>query len=112
MRLWAIVLRWVHDRDLDEGAPLMVVASVIGVAAGLGIVAFYLLIDASYAVLTAWPERHIPWVGQAILRVLVTAVGVWLAWFIVRRARAGEGQNIPDVQLAVADPPAPFASDR
>jgi Chloride channel protein EriC len=101
-RLWALLLRWVHDRDLDEGAPLMVLGAVIGLATGLGIVAFYLLIDASYAVLTAWPERHIPWVGQAILRILFTAVGVWLAWFIVRRARAGEGQNVPDVQLAVA----------
>jgi chloride channel protein, CIC family len=102
MRLWAYLLRWVHDRDLDEGAPLMVIGSVIGVIAGLGIVVFYLLIDASYAVLMAWPERHIPWVGQAILRVMVTSVGVWLAWFIVRRGRAGEGQNIPDIQLAVA----------
>jgi chloride channel protein, CIC family len=102
MRLWVVLLRWVHDRDLDEGAPLMIVATVIGVIAGLGIVIFYTLIDVSYAVLTAWPERHVPWIGQAILRVLVTAIGVWLAWFIVRRAGAGEGQNIPDVQLAVA----------
>ena len=31
-----------------------------------------------------------------------TSVGVWLAWLITRRARAAEGQNIPDVQLAVA----------
>jgi CIC family chloride channel protein len=102
MRLWALLLRWVHERDLDEGAPLMVVATIVGVIAGLGIVAFYLLIDLSYSALTAWPERHIPWVGQAILRVAVTSVGVWLAWFIVRRAQTGEGQNIPSVQLAVA----------
>lgn len=95
-------LAWIHARDLDEGAPLMVVGAIIGVAAGLGIVGFYKLIDGSYAVLTAWPERHVAVVGQALLRVLVTSVGVWLAWFIVHRTRAGEGQNVPDVQLAVA----------
>lgn len=81
---------------------LVIIGAIIGAVAGLGVVGFYLLIDGSYAVLTAWPQRHIPWVGQAILRVVVTSVGVWLAWFITKRARAGEGQNVADVQLAVA----------
>jgi CIC family chloride channel protein len=101
-RVWSRLLEWAHGRDLDEGISLVVIGAVIGVASGLGVVAFYRLIDGSYAVLTAWPERHIPWVGQAILRIAVTSVGVWLAWWIVRRAHAGEGQNVPEVQLAVA----------
>ena len=101
-RIWERIVAWVHDRDLDEGAPLMIVGALIGAVAGLGIVAFYKLIDVAYALLTALPQRHVPWLGQAILQVLLTAFGVWLAWFIVRRARASEGQNVPDVQLAVA----------
>ena len=98
----ARALDWIHTRDLDEGISLVIIGAIIGVAAGLGVVGFYLLIDGSYAVLTAWPQRHIPWIGQAILRVAFTSIGVWLAWFITKRARAGEGQNVPDVQLAVA----------
>ena len=101
-RVWERIVAWVHDRDLDEGAPLMIVGAVVGAVAGLGIVGFYSLIDAAYAVLTAFPQRHVPWLGQAILQVSLTSFGVWLAWFIVRRSRAGEGQNVPDVQLAVA----------
>ena len=99
---WARVLQWMHSRDLDEGVSLVIIGALIGAIAGLGVVGFYLLIDASYAALTAWPQRHIPWLGQAILRIAFTSIGVWLAWFIARRARAGEGQNVPDVQLAVA----------
>lgn len=101
-RIWEPIVAWVHDRDLDEGAPLMIAGAVIGAVAGLGIVAFYKLIDVAYAVLTAWPQRHVPVVGQAILQIALTSFGVWLAWFIVRRAGANEGQNVPDVQLAVA----------
>ena len=101
-RLWERIVAWVHERDLNEGAPLMIVGAVIGAVAGLGIVGFYGLIDVAYALLSAFPRRHVPWFGQAILQVVLTAFGVWLAWFIVRRARAGAGQNVPDVQLAVA----------
>lgn len=91
-----------HARDYDEGGALLAIGAIIGVVAGLGVVAFYLLIDGSYAVLSAWPERHVPFSAQAAIRIVCTSVGVWLAWFITRRARATEGQNIPDVQLAIA----------
>ncbi len=102
VRAWSRSIEWMHARDIDEGIPLLVIGAIIGVLAGLGVVVFYLLIDGSYAVLSAWPERHVPFAGRAILRVACTAIGVWLAWVITRRARATEGQNIPDVQLAVA----------
>jgi CIC family chloride channel protein len=101
-RVWSRFSTWLSDRNMDEGAPLIVIAVVIGLITGLGVVVFYALIDASYGALTAWPARHIPYVGQAALRIVFTALGVWLAWLITRRARAGEGQNIPAVQLAVA----------
>lgn len=100
--IWGRAARWLGNRDLDGGVPLIALGAVIGALVGLGVVGFYKLIDGAYAVLTAWPEDHVPWVGQAALRVVVTSFGVWLAWFITRRARAGEGQNVPDIQLAVA----------
>jgi CIC family chloride channel protein len=99
---WARLLDSVHARDFDEGVSLVIIGAIIGGIAGLGVVVFYLLIDGSYEALSAWPQRHIPWLGAAILRIVFTSIGVWLAWFIVRRARAGEGQNVPDVQLAIA----------
>ena len=55
------LLTWLHDRDWDEGATLMVVGALIGLVGGLGVVAFYGLIDLSYLVLNSWPERHVPW---------------------------------------------------
>jgi CIC family chloride channel protein len=101
-RRWNALLHHLHDRDWDQGGTLLVAGAVIGLASGLGVVAFYGLIDASYLLLGVWPERHVPWAGQAILRVVSTSLGLWLAWFIVRRARVPEGQNVPEVQLAVA----------
>ncbi|HEY4133096.1 MAG TPA: chloride channel protein, partial [Gemmatimonadaceae bacterium] len=99
---WNRLIDWLQGRDLDAGISLLVIGAIIGVVAGLGVVAFYSLIDGSFAVLTAWPEQHVPFAGRAVLRVACTAIGVWLAWFIARRMRANEGQNIPDVQLSVA----------
>ena len=99
---WHTLLDLLHDRDWDQGGTLMVAGAAIGLASGLGVVAFYGLIDGANLLLAQWPERHVPWRGQAILRVSFTAIGLWLAWFIVRRARAPQGQNVPDVQRAVA----------
>ena len=101
-RSWNALLHRLHDRDWDEGGTLMIAGAAIGLASGLGVVAFYGLIDASYLLLTRLPARHVPLVGQAIIRVVSTSLGLWLAWFIVRRARAPDGQNVPEVQLAVA----------
>jgi CIC family chloride channel protein len=100
--LTTTLLDWLHDRDWDDGATLIAAGALIGLASGTGVVAFYKLIDFSFAILSAWPRAHIPRVGHAILQVAVTSIGLWLAWLVVHRARAGEGQNVPDVQRAVA----------
>jgi CIC family chloride channel protein len=101
-QIWHALLDLLHDRDWDQGGTLMVAGAVIGLVSGLGVVAFYGLIDASNLLLARWPEQHVPWFGQAILRVTFTAIGLWVAWFIVRRAGVPQGQNVPDVQRAVA----------
>ena len=80
----------------------MAVGAAIGAASGLAVVGFYWLIDVSHAVFIAWPGQRLPTVLRALYWPLLTAGGMWAAWLIVRRARLPDGQNVPDVQLAVA----------
>jgi CIC family chloride channel protein len=88
--------------DWDEGAVLLVLGALIGVLAGLGVVAFYRLIDLSHLVFIQWPGVHLPRVLYVVYWPLLTAVGLWAAWLVVRHANVPDGQNVPDVQLAVA----------
>lgn len=95
-------LAWLEQRDWDEGATLMVFGGFIGLAGGLSVVAFYRLIDLAHFALIRWPEARLPAAGQAVYLPLLTGIGVWSAWFVVHRTRTPGGQNVPDVQLAVA----------
>jgi CIC family chloride channel protein len=99
---WARVLRWIEERDWDEGAVLMVFGAVIGVAAGLGVVGFYHLIDLAYFVFIVWLGAKVGVVEHTFYRPFLTAGGLWAAWALVRRFRIPPGQNVADVQLAVA----------
>ena len=85
------ILAWLERRDWDEGATLMVFGTVIGVASGLGVVGFYRLIDLAHFVLIQLPESRLPTVGQAFYRPLLTGLGVWAAWLVVRRAKIADG---------------------
>lgn len=96
------IREWIERRDWDEGATLMVFGAVIGAVSGLAVVGFYRLIDLSHFLLIRLPESHLPIVGQALYAPLLTGFGLWAAWFVVRRSRVPDGQNVPDVQLAVA----------
>ena len=95
-------LTWLERRDWDEGATLMMFGALIGLAGGLSVVAFYRLIDLAHFALIRWPAARLPVPGQAVYLPLLTAIGVWSAWFVVYRTRIPDGQNVPDVQLAVA----------
>lgn len=93
---------WLEKRNWDEGATLMTFGALIGVVSGLGVVGFYRLIDLAHLLLIEWPEARFPHVPQVVYWPLLTAVGLWGAWFLVRRTHLSEGQNVPDVQLAIA----------
>jgi len=95
-------LAWLSRRDWDEGATLMVFGALIGVLGGLSVVALYRLIDLSHYALIQLPGRRLPLLGRAFYQPLLTALGLWGAWAVIRRTRTPEGQNVPDVQLAVA----------
>jgi CIC family chloride channel protein len=95
-------LTWLQARDWEEGATLMAFGALIGIVSGLGVVGFYRLIDLAHLVLIKWPVSHFPTVGQAIYWPLLTGIGLWAAYFVVVRSKIPAGQNVPDVQLAVA----------
>src|SRR5215813_13085048 len=59
-------LTWLEHRDWDEGASLMVFGALIGLAAGLGVVGFYRLIDLAHFALIRLPQNKLPSVGQAL----------------------------------------------
>jgi len=80
----------------------MVFGAMVGVATGLGVVGFYRLIDLSHFIFIRWPDAHLPRVAHAFYQPVLTALGVWSAWALVHRSRIPDGQNVPDVQLAVA----------
>jgi CIC family chloride channel protein len=101
-RWWLRTLDWFKKQDFDEGATLMVLGALVGLASGLGVIAFYGLIDLSHFVFIRWPEARLPRYAHAVYQPLLTALGVLAAWLVVRRAGIPEGQNVPDVQLAVA----------
>ena len=94
--------RWARARDWDEGAVLLALGALIGVLGGLSVVAFYRLIDLSHLVFIQWPGAHLPRALYVVYWPLLTAVGLWAAWLVVRHARIPDGQNVPDVQLAIA----------
>ncbi|HET7586323.1 MAG TPA: chloride channel protein [Gemmatimonadaceae bacterium] len=99
---WSRLTGWLEAREWDEGAVLMLFGLIIGVGTGLGVVAFYHLIDLAYDVFIVWLGGKLGVVEHAIYRPLLTALGLWAAWFLVRRTRVPDGQNVADVQLAVA----------
>ena len=97
---WARIVTWLAVADLDEGALLMLFGLVIGVAGGLGVVGFYHLIDLAYGFFITWMGDKLDVTSHIAYRPLLTALGLWTAWAMVRRIP--EGQNVSGVQLAVA----------
>ncbi len=100
--LWSRALRWLERRDWDEGATLMVFGAVIGLVTGLTVVGFYRMIDLANLVFIRFPESRLATAAHVFYQPALTAIGLWGAWFVVKRSRIPEGQNVPDVQLAVA----------
>jgi CIC family chloride channel protein len=91
---------WLERQDWDEGTLLLVVGGLLGVASGLAVVAFYGLIDLSHLVFIEWAGRHVAW--RVLYWPVLTALGMLAAWLIVKRSGIPDGQNVPDVQRAVA----------
>ena len=100
-RAWLRFVIWLEKRDWDEGAVLIGFAVIIGIATGLLVVGFYRLIDLAHVAFVEGIGSRISVVPEVVFPIL-TALGLWGAWAVVRRARIPDGQNVADVQLAVA----------
>lgn len=101
-RAWGSFTEWFNSRTLSENAVLLSFAVAIGVLSALGVAGFYKSIDFAFRAFYRFPATFLPRVGFLAYRPVVTAVGLWCAWLIMRRiGRGHEGMNVPDVQLAV-----------
>lgn len=88
---------------LSENAILLLFAGIIGLGSGLGVVAFYQLIDLAYWLLYLTPAVYFTQSGVLAYRPLLTGVGLVAAWAVMHGlGRGADGLNIPDVQRAVA----------
>lgn len=101
MRAWLRTVIWLEKRDWDEGAVLIGFAVIIGIATGLLVVGFYRVIDLAHLAFVEGIGSRISVVPEVVFPIL-TALGLLGAWAVVRRARIPDGQNVADVQLAVA----------
>jgi chloride channel protein, CIC family len=101
--MWDGFVDWFNGLGLSENAILLAFAVAVGIGGALGVVGFYKLIDAAYALFYQWPGSFLPRGSFLAYRPLLTAAGFAAAWAIMRRfGRGHDGLNVPDVQLAVA----------
>ncbi|MGI9091410.1 MAG: chloride channel protein [Gemmatimonadaceae bacterium] len=99
---WARALAWSSRREPSENVVLLAFAVATGILSALGVVAFYKSIDAAFTLFYRWPATYFPRVAVLAYRPLITAAGLALAWWVMRRVGRGhDGMNVPDVQLAV-----------
>ncbi len=99
---WTAVTDWFNGQALSENAVLLIFAVVTGVLSALGVVAFYKSIDFAYWAFYRLPTSQFPRVALLTYRPVITAAGLALAWWVMRRVGRGhDGMNVPDVQLAV-----------
>ena len=101
-RSWGAFTKWFNGLALSENAVLLSFAVAIGVLSALGVAGFYKSIDLAFRVFYRLPPTALPRIGFLAYRPLVTAVGLAVAWWIMKRIGQGhDGMNVPDVQLAV-----------
>lgn len=91
---------------------MFVLAVVIGVAAGLGAVAFRYLISGFTWIATGSGEfgqdghvgsSHLPWLGLGFFVVIPVVGGLLYGPLIHRYAREARGHGVPEVMIAVAE---------
>ncbi|HKU61407.1 MAG TPA: chloride channel protein [Gemmatimonadales bacterium] len=101
--VWDRFADWFNGLALAENTILLGFATAIGLGGGLGVVAFYRLIDLAYWILYLTPAVYLTQQGILAYRPLLTGLGVYIAWVIMQGpGRKHDGLNVPDVQRAVA----------
>jgi CIC family chloride channel protein len=102
-RGWGALVDRFNRLELSENAILLGFAVAIGLAAAMGVVAFYRCIDLAFTVFYRWTGDVLGRDVLALYRPLITAAGLVTAWTLVRSLRGRQGgENVAAVQLAVA----------
>lgn len=101
-RWWLGATDWFNGLALGENTVVLGFAVAIGVLAALGVAAFYASIDLAYKAFYEFPATLLPRIGLLAYRPVVTAVGLAVAWWVMKRlGQDHDGMTVPDVQLAV-----------
>ncbi len=101
--VWDRFANWFNAFHFNENSILLGFAVAIGLVGGLAVVLFYRLIDLAYWFLYLRPAVFLTQSGILAYRPLLTAIGLTIAYLIMRSAGRGhDGLNVPDVQRAVA----------
>lgn len=101
-RAWLAFTDWFNGLALSENSVLLSFAVAIGLLSALGVAAFYGAIDLAFAAFYRAPASVVPRLGFLAYRPVVTAFGLAIAWWIMKRVgQEHDGMNVPDVQLAV-----------
>jgi CIC family chloride channel protein len=101
--VWDRFADWFNGLNLNENTILLGFAVAVGIGAGLGVVAFYRLIDLAFYIFYLTPAVWLTEAGILAYRPLLTGLGLVWAYLIMQGpGRGHEGLNIPDVQRAVA----------
>ena len=101
--VWDRFAEWFNAFHFNENTILLGFAVAIGLAGGLGVVAFYGLIDLAYWILYLTPAVFLTQSGFLAYRPMLTGMGMTLAYLIMHGpGRGHDGLNVPDVQRAVA----------
>jgi chloride channel protein, CIC family len=102
-RGWLRLVERFNRLGISEQGILFAFAATIGALGALGVVGFYAAIDLAYEWLYRFPGEALSRIDFLAYRPLLTAFGLWVAWWIMKRlGRDHDGMNVPDVQLAVA----------
>ena len=82
--VWDRFADWFNGLALAENTILLGFATAIGVGGGLGVVAFYRLIDLAYWILYLTPAVYLTQQGILAYRPLLTGLGLYVAWVIMQ----------------------------
>jgi CIC family chloride channel protein len=101
--IWDRFADWFNAFHLNENTILLGFGVAIGLASGLGVVAFYRLIDLAYWIFYLTPALWLTQSGFLAYRPILTGAGLTFAYLIMKGpGRSHDGLNVPDVQRAVA----------
>ncbi|HKJ92037.1 MAG TPA: chloride channel protein [Longimicrobiales bacterium] len=108
---WDTFITWFSGLGLSEDTIMLVFGAVLGVVGAGGVIIFFRLMDLAHEALFVWLANKLPHPEFPLYRPLLTAVGVAVAVWLVRRFGTTSEEDrkeirsvqlVPTIQVAVA----------